>query len=244
MTLLIDNSNTRTKLMFSCDGQLQDELLVLPTVQVTAEALLKKLGKRDVSRILVASVVPRVAAEIRRAFGADVVFVSSENISDFVLDYPGCATLGADRIANVAGMVQLGRVPGIAVDLGTAATFDVVLSGDGCARFVGGVIAPGLTSMVHCLASETAQLPRIELPSAPKAIGRNTVEAMQSGCLYGYCGLVRGVLDSLSQEIGYKPYVVATGGDAALLSRFLPDIDCVEPRLTFLGLNALAAALF
>ena len=75
-------------------------------------------------------------------------------------------------------------------------------------------------------------------------VGKNTVESIQGGCLLGYCGLVRGILSSIQQELGYKPYVVATGGDAKFLSTYLPEVDAVDPLLTFRGLNALASLLF
>lgn len=230
--------------MFACDGKLGEERLVMPTAQLNAASLLKLLEGREIKRVLAASVVPRAAAEIYSAFGDKVTFVSGDNISTFELDYPGVVTLGADRIANVAGLVQMGRVPGIAVDLGTATTFDVVVPGRRLARFVGGAIAPGLAAMGQYLAGGTAQLPKVDIAAAPRAIGSNTVEAIQSGCLYGYCGLVRGVLESIEQELGFKPYIVATGGDAPLIASYLPEIDAVDPLLTFRGLHALSLSLF
>ena len=160
------------------------------------------------------------------------------------MDYPGAATLGADRIANVAGMVRLGRVPGIAIDFGTATTFDVVVPIDDGARFIGGSISPGLPAMASYLANCTAQLPMVQLDVAPRAIGRNTVEAIQSGCLHGYCGLVRGLVSSITQELGCKPYVIATGGDAERLLPYLPEVDFWEPLLTFHGLQALAERIW
>ncbi len=244
MTLLIDNSNTRTKLRFLYDEKLSDECLVLPTAQVSAESLLNITRGRDIKHVLCASVVPRAAAEVRLAFGQSVEFVTGEGVLNFSLDYPGASTLGADRIANVAGMVQLGRVPGIAIDFGTATTFDVVVPGDSGARFIGGSIAPGLPAMASYLANCTAQLPMVQLVEPPHAIGRNTVEAIQSGCLYGYSGLVRGLVSSISQEIGCKPYVIVTGGDAERLLPFLPEVDLWEPLLTFRGLQALAERIW
>jgi type III pantothenate kinase len=101
-----------------------------------------------------------------------------------------------------------------------------------------------LPALTQYLACGTAQLPKVELSATPRAIGRNTVESIQGGCLLGYCGLVRGILSSIQQELGYKPYVVATGGDAKFLSTYLPEIDVVDPLLTFRGLNALASLLF
>lgn len=230
--------------MFSCDGYLMEERMVLTTGTLKADLLLQAVQGVELEHVLVASVVPQCEAEIRQAFGDKAVFVGSKSVLNFELDYPGAVTLGADRIANVAGMVQLGHVPGVAVDMGTATTFDVVLPGVRGPRFVGGTIAPGLPALTQYLACGTAQLPKVELSATPRAIGRNTVESIQGGCLLGYCGLVRGILSSVQQELGYKPYMVATGGDADFLSTYLPEIDVVDPLLTFRGLNALASLLF
>ncbi len=244
ITLLIDNSNTRTKLMFSCDGKLGNEVLVLQTSELSEKSLHEALSGRLYERVLVSSVVPRAADVFRRAFSVPVKFLSAEAELGVAFEYQGLGCLGADRVANVLGVVEAGRLPCVAVDLGTAVTFDVVTMRDGVPCFVGGSIAPGLSAMSSYLAQMTAQLPTVSVSENVCAIGRSTVEGMQGGCFWGMCGLVRGVLERIADELGERPYVVATGGDAALIGNMLDCVDEVVPMLTFYGLNRAARRLF
>lgn len=240
ITLLIDNSNTRTKMMFSVDGVLQEQLLVMPTSEVNRQSLLRLEEQYHFDRVVVSSVVPAALAEIRRAFVDRVTVLSVDNQLNFAYNYRGCATLGADRIANVAAVVQKGYVPCIAVDLGTAVTFDVVVAGPQMPVFIGGSIAPGLAGLARYLSVNTAQLPAVNVCDECRAIGRDTVEAIQSGCLLGFCGMVREILHAIVAELGQRPRIVATGGDAELIANHLDEIDEVDPLLTFRGLNVAA----
>ena len=142
--------------------------------------------------------------------------------------------VGADRIVNVAATNHLYGGPAIVVDFGTATTFDVVSrEGD----YVGGVIAPGINTAAEALFLRAAKLPRVELTRPRYAIGANTVAAMQSGLVFGYVGLVEGIVARIQQELGEKARVVATGGDAQMIAREAPIIDIVEPNLTIMGLR-------
>ena len=240
IVLLIDNSNTRTKMMFSVDGVLQEQVLVMPTVDVNQQSLRGVLELYHFDRVVVSSVVPAAVAEIKKAFAGKVAVLSSDNQLNFAYDYRGRATLGADRIANVAAVVQKGYELCIAVDLGTAVTFDVVVPGPEMPVFIGGSIAPGLAGFARYLSVNTAQLPEVNLCSEPGAIGKDTVEAIQSGCLFGFCGMVRGILSRIVAELGQRPRIVATGGDAELIAKYLHEIDEVDRLLTFRGLNVAA----
>ncbi len=240
IVLLIDNSNTRTKMMFSVDGVLRDQVLVMPTADVNQQSLLLVAEKYHFDRVVVSSVVPAAAAEICRAFAGKVSLLTVDNQLNFDYEYRGRATLGADRIANVAAVVQKGYAPCIAVDLGTAVTFDVVIPGQEKPLFIGGAIAPGLAGMARYLSVNTAQLPAVNLSGDFRAIGRDTVEAIQSGCLLGFCGMVREILNSIVAELGQRPKIVATGGDAELIAKYLHEIDEVDPLLTFKGLKVVA----
>ena len=243
-TLLIDNSNTRTKLMFSCDGKLEEELLVLPTSGLSEDGLQGALLGRAFDRVLVSSVVPCAADVFRRAFRVPVKFLSAEFPVGVSFEYKALGTLGADRVANVLGVVESGILPCVAVDLGTAVTFDVVIERAGIPCFVGGAIAPGLSVMCSSLAQMTAQLPFVSATENVCAIGHSTVEGMQSGCLLGLCGQVRELLARIAEELGVKPYVVATGGDAVLVGNMLGCFDKVDALLTFRGLNRAAQCVF
>jgi type III pantothenate kinase len=149
-----------------------------------------------------------------------------------LLDYP--AEVGADRILNALAARELHGYPCIIVDFGTATTFDTV-SQDG--DFIGGAIAPGLGIAAEALFSRTAKLPRIELVSPPAAIGRNTIHAMQSGLIFGYMGLVEGMVKRFRTELGSRVKVIATGGIAQILARETDIFETVDQMLTLNGLR-------
>ena len=142
--------------------------------------------------------------------------------------------VGADRIVNAAAAHHLYGGPVIITDLGTATTFDVVSKeGD----YLGGAIAPGINTAAEALFTQTAVLPRVELVHPKHAIGTNTIAAMQSGIIFGYVGLIEGIIARIQRELGEKAKVVATGGWAELLARETAVIDVVNPNLTLIGLR-------
>jgi type III pantothenate kinase len=142
--------------------------------------------------------------------------------------------VGTDRIVNAVAAHQLYGGAVIVIDLGTATTFDAVSEeGD----YLGGAIAPGIAIATEALFSRTAVLPRVELTHPKRAIGRNTVAAMQSGIVFGYAGLIEGIVARIQQELGGKAKVVATGGYAELLASETPVIEEVNPDLTLIGLR-------
>jgi type III pantothenate kinase len=122
------------------------------------------------------------------------------------------------------------------VDFGTAVTFDVVSGGR---RYIGGVIAPGLEAMTNFLYQRTALLPRLSLKEPHRAVGKSTVEAMRSGAVLGYRGLVREILARITAEQfpRKKVTIVATGGYACLVASQLPELAVVHPHLTLEGLR-------
>ncbi len=238
--LLVDNSNTRTKFMLETGGRLQPCQRVMPTASITPEGVRSLLRGWRYERALVCSVVPDGARSIAAGVDAPVVMLGSDTPLNIDLDYPGKRTLGADRIANAVAAADMCPLPCVAVDLGTAVTFDVVAAGATRPRFIGGVIAPGLAAMAQYLSRNTALLPAIEPEEPERAIGRSTAEALHAGTVYGYRGLVREILHSIRSELGEQPFVIATGGDAALLASQLPEINSVDPLLTFRGLRLVA----
>ncbi len=243
--LLVDNSNTRTKFALLSGGVLSPRSACLPTASLSVEAiraLLVEQGWRYGST-LICSVVPAAAVVITEAVGGEVHRLGADSPLNILLDYPHPETLGADRIANAMAAACAGTLPCVAVDFGTATTFDVIVPGEGKPRFTGGVIAPGLASMGQYLGRNTALLPALAPERPARAIGRSTAEALHAGSCHGYCGLVRGILDAIADELGTRPCVIATGGDAALLSQWLPEIDIVRPRLTLEGMMLVAQGL-
>ena len=148
--------------------------------------------------------------------------------------YPNPREVGADRIVNCAAAHHLYKGPVIVVDMGTGTTFDIV-SKDG--EFVGGVIAPGIAIAAQALYTRTSALPRVELVAPERAIGTTTVGAMQSGIVFGYIGLVEGLIRRVQAELPEKAIVVATGGYANLIANGTRLIDEVNPDITLVGLR-------
>jgi type III pantothenate kinase len=142
--------------------------------------------------------------------------------------------VGTDRVVNAVAAHQLYGGSVIVIDLGTATTFDAV-SEDG--DYLGGAIAPGIAIATEALFTRTAALPRVELTHPKRAVGRSTVAAMQSGIVFGYAGLIEGIVARIQQEMGGKAKVVATGGYADLLARETPVIEVVNHELTLMGLR-------
>ena len=142
--------------------------------------------------------------------------------------------VGADRIVNAAAAHHLYSGPIIIVDLGTATTFDTVSKeGD----YLGGAVATGIGTAAEALFTKATALPRIELVHPRQAIGTNTISAMQSGIVFGYVGLVEGIVARIQQELEEKAKVVATGGYASLIAKETGVIDEVNPDLTLVGLR-------
>jgi type III pantothenate kinase len=156
------------------------------------------------------------------------------------------AEVGADRLVNALAAGRLYGTPAVVIDFGTATTFDCVAS-DGA--YVGGAIAPGLELGLEALAARTAKLPRIELRTPDRAIGRDTVSAMQSGTIFGYQALATGLLARIRRELADASDVepievraILTGGlSAAPWAKDLPGIDAIDPELTLRGLAILLA---
>jgi type III pantothenate kinase len=149
-----------------------------------------------------------------------------------LIDNPSEA--GADRVVNAVAAFQRYGGPACVVDLGTGTTFDLI-SAEG--DYLGGAIAPGLGIAAEALFQRTAKLPRIELARPPAAIGKNTVHAMQSGLLFGYAGLVEGMVARYRAELGAHMKVIATGGMASLVAAETDVFDAVDPWLTLDGLR-------
>ena len=234
--LLIDVSNSYTKFAFSSRRKIGK-----PTREATNRlsiAFLRGIMKgRSVRNVVVSSVVPSRNRLISAAAGgAKVIFLSPKLDLGVGVAYPDPNSIGADRLANAAAVAEFYGYPAIVVDFGTAVTFDVVSArGD----YVGGVIAPGLEAMTSFLYQRTALLPKLDLKEPRRAIGKSTREAMMSGAVFGYRGLVREILVRVIRENRSRilPRIVATGGYADLIARKLPEIEAVHPNLTLEGLR-------
>jgi len=144
--------------------------------------------------------------------------------------------VGADRIVNTLAAHTLFGGPSIVVDFGTSTNLDVV-SAKG--EFLGGALAPGIEISLEALASRAAQLRKVELVAPRSVVGKNTVEALQAGALYGFAGQVDGLVDRIMAEIGPVTAVVATGGLSSIVVPESRTITVEEPNLTLIGLALL-----
>ncbi|MES2441103.1 MAG: type III pantothenate kinase [Verrucomicrobiota bacterium] len=241
--LLIDNSNTRTKFALGDGERLLPWRGVLPTADISTESLALLLEGVGFDAVMICSVVPPKAAILRHYFegGFPLHFLDSTSPLGMGIDYPHPAQIGADRLANAAGVLSRHGVPAIIIDFGTAVTFDVISSEP---AYCGGVIAPGLGAMSGYLTRKTALLPEIELVEPASAIGKSTVHAMQVGAVIGYRGLVKEIIARICDELPGKPKIVATGGDAGLIAKGVAEIQAVDPDITLDGLRQVAARVF
>jgi type III pantothenate kinase len=235
--LLIDISNTFAKVAFASTERVFNPARI-PTAKLSSVVVTEFLSRRKVKKLVVSSVVPTKNRVISKAAHnkAQLFWLDWKLKLGVTIDYPKPESIGADRLANAAAVVELYGCPAIVVDFGTAVTFDVVSKGR---RYIGGVIAPGLEAMTDFLYQRTALLPRLSLKEPHRAVGKSTVEAMRSGAVFGYRGLVREILARIKAEqfSREKVAVVATGGYARLVVNEVPEVGVVHPHLTLEGLR-------
>ena len=192
----------------------------------------------DITGVAVASVVPPLTPafqEVSRVYiGQEPLLVDAGVKTGVRILYDDPRQVGADRVVDAAAVKALYGVPACVVDFGTGTTFDAVSSeGD----YLGGAIAPGIGIAAQALFQRTAKLPRVELSPPPSVIGRNTPHAMQSGLIFGYVGLVEGMVARFKAALGPETRVIATGGLAEIIARETDVIDIVDPWLTLHGLR-------
>jgi type III pantothenate kinase len=242
--LAIDVGNTQTVLGVY-DGKALQHHWRLQTVSgrtadeygVLIRTLLAWSSTPEVAGIAVSCVVPPVAHTFevmcRRYLGVAPLFVGPGVRTGMPILYDKPQEVGADRIVNAIAAYERTRDTTIIVDFGTATTFDYV-SDKG--EYVGGVIAPGLGIASEALFERTAKLTRVELAKPKHVVGRNTVNAIQSGLIYGYVSLVDGLVGRIQRENKVQARVIATGGFAPLLA---PDSETIQEVDEFLTLDGL-----
>jgi len=196
------------------------------------------LDASDIKEVALCSVVPPLIATFdelcQRYFHISPLVVGAGVKTGVRIRMDNPREVGADRIANAAAAHHLYGGPIIITDLGTATTFDTISKeGD----YLGGAIAPGIVTAAEALFMRAAMLPRVELVHPKHAIGTNTIAAMQSGIVFGYVGLIEGMVARIQQELGEKAKVVATGGCAELIAKETSVIDIVNLDLTLIGLR-------
>ena len=249
--LLIDNSNTRTKFALARDGVVSPPFATLPTADLTPALIKGTLQDKEFPHTLITSVVPQKAILLTETIPGPVHLLTYQSPLPFSLKgYPKPETIGPDRLANTAAITAIAgptQAPAIALDLGTAITFDV-LSAD--LTYLGGTIAPGLSAFQNYLPRKGALLPAITLAEPKTAVATSSEAAMLSGTIFGFRGLVRQILDQILAEIPGFPSglpasnIFVTGGDAPWALPVLPDGVTHDPLLTLKGLHRLAGSVF
>jgi type III pantothenate kinase len=244
--LAIDIGNTQTVAGVFKDAALVDHWRIGTDARRTADELalvirgfLSLRGLVDeITGVSICSVVPgathEVRAMVKRYFHCQTVVVEPGVRTGVPILTDNPKEVGADRIVNTLAAVHLFGGPCVVVDFGTATTFDAI-SAKG--EYLGGAIAPGVEISVEALGKRGAQLRSVEFGRPRSVIGRNTVEALQSGILYGFAGQVDGIVERMVAELGGHAQVIATGGLAPLLLQESRLIAVHEPWLTLIGLR-------
>ncbi|MGH8891098.1 MAG: type III pantothenate kinase [Acidothermaceae bacterium] len=248
MTLLtIDVGNTQTVLGLFDGDKIVEHWRLATDARRTADelallirGLLDSAGHGDtVAGISACSTVPRVLNEVRamcdRWFAHLPVVVVEPGIRSGVpilTDNP--KEVGSDRIMNTLAAYSLHGGPAVVVDFGTATNFDVVSERG---EFLGGAFAPGIEISLDALASRAAQLLKVQLVRPRSVIGKNTVESLQAGMIYGFAAQIDGIVDRMVAELGPSTTVIATGGLAPVVLDECRRIDVHEPWLTLIGLR-------
>ena len=198
----------------------------------------RRLGPQDITACIIGCDVPPLIPTFeqvcRKYFDLEPLVVGHGLRTGVRILYDNPKQLGADRIIDAVAAIRLYGAPVIIVDFGTATVFDAVnANGD----YLGGAIAPGIGIASEVLFSRAAMLYRVQLERPPQAIGKNTVHAMQSGILFGYVGLVEGLVQRFRDELGGNVRVVGTGGWAKQVAAETECIDVVDADLTLNGLR-------
>ena len=251
MLLVIDVGNTNT-VMGAFDGQRLKQTWRIRTVHNTTEdefnvlvaGLFEQGGLAfgDIEECIISCVVPPIVTILdtfgRKYLGRPPQWVDAKS-------YPGMPILGdnpdevgADRIVNAVAAYERYKTSLIIIDFGTATTFDAI-SPQG--EYLGGAISPGIAISAEALYTHASKLPRVELFKPPKAVvGKDTISCIQSGIIFGYAGLVDGIVQRMKDEMKSTPKVVATGGLAPLIRDVAESIEVVEENLTIEGLRIIA----
>lgn len=250
MLLAIDVGNTNTVLgVFSGDTLTADWRVRTERERTRDElgVLLKSLFASSpvpmgsIDGVIISSVVPPMNATLtefcRRYFDLTPLFVGPGIKTGMPILYDNPREVGADRIVNAVAAYDRFPTDLVVVDFGTATTFDCI-SADG--KYLGGAIAPGIVISCEALFQRASKLPRVEIFSRPKSVvAKDTIGSMNAGIIYGYSGLVDGIVRAINAERGIKCKVVATGGLAGIIAAHSSTIEEVDDLLTLRGLHLL-----
>lgn len=248
MLLAMDIGNTNTVLGLFQDREIIQEWRIRTEVNTTVDEygiLLRSLfaasdiPMRSVDNVIISCVVPPVLNAVERFcnkyFNLAPFVVGPGIRTGMPIFYDNPKEVGADRIVNAVAAYEAIRGAAIVVDFGTATTFDYITDRG---EYMGGVISPGIMISCEALFQKASKLPRVEIFARPLSIlAKNTISSMNAGIVYGYAGLVEGIITRMKREVNAELTVIATGGLAALIATECPAIQEVDEYLTLKGLR-------
>jgi type III pantothenate kinase len=250
MLLVVDVGNTQTHFGLFEDGAttVAEHWRFATVRESTSDELgsrlanlleLRGLSFGDIDRSIVSSTVPQLSEQwtqmAGRYLGHEMLVVGPSIRTGMPIRYDNPHEVGADRLANAVAAYDKVHATCVIVDFGTAITYDVVSA---AGEYLGGIITPGAEISIDALYDRAAKLPKVELAPPRSLIGKNTVDAIRSGIVYGFAGQVEGILRRLRAELGPTTCVIATGGLAGVLVPFIQEtIDEVDDLLTLTGLR-------
>jgi type III pantothenate kinase len=251
MLLVIDVGNTNMVLGVYAGSQLLKDWRVHTERSTTEDEFnvlinslfsVDNIHPQDVDRTFISCVVPPMVtildAFCKKYLGHAPQWVDAQNCAGMPIRIKNPAEVGADRIVNAVAAFHKYNTSLIVVDFGTATTFDAI-SKKG--EYLGGAISPGIGIASEALFRKASKLPRVEIFVPPaQVIGKDTISSIKSGIIFGYAGLVDGIVQRMKTEMGTDPKVIATGGLAELLFDVSGTIEAVEPALTLEGLRIIA----
>jgi type III pantothenate kinase len=249
LVLAIDVGNSNVKLGtfrgrdLTANWRLETDATRMPDeYAVLMDWLLARRGLRfdDIEGVSLSSTVPAMVPVLKELVGnyfqpgCPLVEVSVNGNTGVTIDVENPREMGPDRIVDALAVAQLYRLPAIIIDFGTATTFDAI---DSNGSLLGMSLAPGLRTAMDGLFQRAARLSRVELEAPTEVIGRNTVSALRSGWIYGYVGLVEGLVARIKAQLGADSLVIATGGLADYVVSETEVVDVHDPMLTLKGLR-------
>jgi type III pantothenate kinase len=249
MLLVVDVGNTQTHFGTFRGEELVEHWRFATVRQSTADQLgaalgnllgLRGLSFADLDASIVSSTVPQLepewAAMISRYLGHETHVVGPGTKTGMAIRYDNPREIGADRLVNAVALRERFGGPAVCVDFGTATTFDVI-SADG--DYLGGALMTGIEISLEALSERGARLPKIDLAPPRSVIGKNTIDAIRSGVVFGYAGAIDAILRRLYDELGQRAHVIATGGLGQLVVPYTEEIEEVDDLLTLTGLRLL-----
>jgi len=254
MLLVIDVGNTNTVIgVYRKDALIQnwrvrterntteDEFHVLAAGLFARERLKFEEIRKTVISCVVPPVVTVLEAFCRKYLKQTPHWIDARSYPEMPIRVNNPNEVGADRIVNAVGAYQRYKTSLIVIDFGTATTFDAI-SEKG--EYLGGAISPGIGIASEALFTQASKLPRVEIFKPPsRVVGKDTIGSIQSGIIFGYAGLVDGIVHRMKAEMGTNPKVIATGGLAPLIQNVAGCIEAVDPNLTLDGLKIISDSL-